>query len=408
MAKAQGKRRTTSEGVRIAGKNPNGAGSVYMAGDRYRATYIDPSTGKKRTVSGRTKTQAVERRDLKLAELTTVSPSGRLGEDPSLDAVAYWWLENVAAPTVRPTTLHRYGKDVARIVHYLGTVPAARINIETVRSFLTDLQATGLGVSTIRDTRTRLRQIAACAVELGYLVANPVPMVPTPKATAKERRQKRVLTIEEVHRLLSALDGARPFDAAIGILFTSGCRVSETLGLAWEDVDLDAGTARIRRGCTYTGGGIGVTLDLPKTTSTSGVLHLAPTAVALLRARKAQQAADRLAAGPAWEMTIYEGKPLSPIFTSLSGRLVQRQKVTEALNAACERAGIDPEGIGTHTGRRSVITSLYVAGVPLDDVAHLVGHASPTTTADYVQDLGDRPQATARRAAELLDPAVTS
>lgn len=407
MARARGKRQSTPEGVTIAAKNANGQGSVYRVGERYKATYVDPTSGKRRTVSGRTKADAIERRELKLRQLHAKSPAGRLGEDPTVQKIGEWWLQNVAAPTVRPTTLHRYGKDVQRIVDHLGDVPAADLDIEAVRTFLADLQGAGLGIATIRAARTRLRQVAACAVELGYLVSNPVPMVATPKATAGDRHHRRVLDVAEIHRLLAALDGSRPFDAAVGLLFTSGCRVSEALGLAWDDVDLDAGTARIRRGCTYTGGGIGLALDKPKTVSTGGILHLAPTAIALLRARRVAQAADRLAAGPAWQTITYEGQRLEPVFTNLLGGLVLRQKVYEALKAACERAGIDPEGVGTHTGRRSVVTATYIAGVPIDDIAHLVGHASPSTTAGYVQDLGDRPQETARIAAQLLDPAAS-
>jgi integrase len=86
--------------------------------------------------------------------------------------------------------------------------------------------------------------------------------------------------------------------------------------------------------------------------------------------------------------------------------MMLRQNVTTAVRRACDRAGIDPTGVATHTGRRSVATALFVAGVPLDDVARHVGHVDPSTTARYVQDLGSRPADTARRAAELLDPAV--
>ena len=93
-------------------------------------------------------------------------------------------------------------------------------------------------------------------------------------------------------------------------------------------------------------------------------------------------------------------------FPTEAGPPQVRQRVTVAVRNACERAGIDPAGIATHTGRRSAITAMYVAGLPLDDVARHVGHASPETTARYVTDLGTRPADTARRAAALLAPAA--
>lgn len=99
--------------------------------------------------------------------------------------------------------------------------------------------------------------------------------------------------------LLGVLDGRNSLDAAVAILFTSGLRVSEVLGLAWSDLDLDAGTATVRRASTYTGGGVGQRLDAPKTERTAGIVYLAPVAVGLLRVRQAAQAVDRLAAGSA-------------------------------------------------------------------------------------------------------------
>jgi hypothetical protein len=54
-------------------------------------------------------------------------------------------------------------------------------------------------------------------------------------------------------------------------------------------------------------------------------------------------------------------------------------------------------------GRRTV-TSLFVDGhQALEDIAPFDGHAKPSTTAGYVERLGRRPEAVARRAATVLD-----
>lgn len=406
--KTTGKRRTMADGtVEVAGKNANGAGSVYRVGDGYKASFTDPTTGKRRTVSGRTKGEAEARRTERLAELAAATPVGRLGASPTVVDLCGWWLDNVAAVTVRPSTLHTYKKDVQRITDTIGTLQVAELDVEAVRTFLATLRRQGLAASTTRNARTRLRQIAEQAVELGYIPNNPVPRVPAPTATAEERKARRVLTADETRLLVGSLTGQHPLDAAVALLFTSGLRVSEVLGLAWSDIDFDTGTATIRRGSTYTGGGVGARLDSPKTEGTAGVHHLAPSVLALLRARRVQQAEERLAAGPVWERTTYEGQELDLIFTTASGRPVVRQDVGNTIRRVCERVGIDPTGVGTHTGRRSVVTTLFTAGVPIDDVARHVGHASPSTTARYVQDLGTRPADTARRAAELLDPTAT-
>lgn len=56
-----------------------------------------------------------------------------------------------------------------------------------------------------------------------------------------------------------------------------------------------------------------------------------------------------------------------------------------------------------------MITALYADGrLDLADVARHVGHSDTATTAEYVRSLGQRPADTARRAAELLDPTVST
>lgn len=418
MPKARGKQVRSADGtvLEVRGKASNGSGSVFAYRGGWTATYEDPATGKRRSVRGRTRAEAEQRRSDRLAAAAKTR-GDTLGKDPSVAEVAEWWLTNRAASSVRPSTLHAYGKDVARIGAVIGQTRIADLNLEAVEAFIAKLRTTHPGpdgkpsgplrVSTIRNARARLRQIVECAMDLGYVESNPVVRVKLPMATAEERTAKRVLDPDEVHRLLGAFDGTKPYDAAAALLFTSGCRVNEALGLAWSDVDLAAGTARIRRGCAYIGGGIGCRLDRPKTVATAGVMHLSPSVVVLLKARRKQQAADRLAAGPVWQTITYEGENMEMVFTTKTGGLVARQHVSKALHDVCGRAGVDPAHVATHTGRRSVATNLFRAGGTLDDIARHVGHASPSTTAGYVQDLGDRPAETARRAWELLDPAAT-
>ena len=190
------------------------------------------------------------------------------------------------------------------------------------------------------------------------------------------------------------------------LLFCQGWRVSEVLGLAWDDLDLDAGTARIQRAATHSVSG-GVSLGATKTSGSQGVHHLAPIGVAQLRAHRAEQATERLAFAGDWPRHTYQGRSISPVFTNTTGGLVNRQAITKVIERTARGAGLDPTGLGTHAGRRTVITALYADGnLDLADVARHVGHSNPSTTATYVKSLGQRPEATARRAAELLDPTV--
>ncbi len=136
-----------------------------------------------------------------------------------------------------------------------------------------------------------------------------------------------------------------------------------------------------------------------------GAHLLAPTAVELLRRRRVTQAQDRLVAAPGWERHDYDGLEVNLLFTTLTGAAALRQAVTKTLRTAAEKAGIDTAHLGTHTGRRSVVTALYAeAGESIEEIARSVGHASSSTTEGHVRSLGQRPTAFAKRAAQVLDP----
>ena len=106
---------------------------------------------------------------------------------------------------------------------------------------------------------------------------------------------------------------------------------------------------------------------------------------------------------PGWEPMSYDGETVNLVFTTPAGGLVLRQSIAKVVKQAAKTAGIAAD-LGTHAGRRTVVTTLFVDGdEALEDIAHFVGHARPATTAGYVKRLGRRPQAVAKRAAAVLD-----
>jgi integrase len=212
---------------------------------------------------------------------------------------------------------------------------------------VTEWQATlgrTLAPRTVRHHRQTLAQVVDEAVMMGALVGNPVrsvkPLrVTDPAGVALDRDQTRALLAAVAdHRL----------GAAVALLFLQGWRVSEVLGLVWEDLDLDAGTAQVRRASVYVDGR-GQQLGPPKTDGARGEHWLMPTVVALLAKRRETQAQER-AAAPMWTATMYEGEPVNLVFTTPTGGLVLRQTIAKVVKQAAKTAGITAP-LGTHAGR---------------------------------------------------------
>ena len=358
-----------------------------------------PGEARPRRVRGKTREEAIARRTVKLEELSQIQ-SSTFHRDATVAELAEWWLDVVARHRVRPSTLGTYSQRVERITNTIGQLPARSLKPERIARWQSDLLKSGLASGTVADVRVTLHQVLEQAVIHELIASNPVDRVAAPKVV---RGARRALVSEDARRLVGAAADDR-LGAVVALLFVQGWRVSEALGLGWEDLDLDAGVAIVRRAAIYVHK-VGTVLGPTKNAGASGTHHLSAGVVELLRARRKAQAAERLAYREPWPTHTYEGQIVSLVFTKEDGGFVTRQSVAKAVTRAAERVGIDPAGIATHTGRRTAVTVLYAeAGLDLSDIARYVGHAGEATTAGYVRSLGERPKATAAMAASMLDP----
>ena len=393
---------TTTGSFIVVGRAPNGQPEPYF--DRARNVWVAPwrkPDGKVGRPTGRTRAAAEASRARHIATATEAARFAPLAEGfhvgTTVGEACRWWLENVARHRVRITTWTTYDKQLRLVRTHLGDIAVRQLRPEQVAAFLSKLIDAG-SAARARNVRTLLVQVLDEAVNLGLAEENVAKRVRSPRVP---KVQRRTLTPAEVAQLLDVCD--ERFEAAVALCFVQGWRVSEALGLAWQDVDLDAGTVRLRRGATYADG-IGMMLGPTKTPSTAGRQLLGPTVVELLRKRRLRQEANREAAGAAWPEVLYEGERVDLVFTNPMGGFVLRQHVDRTIRRAAAEIGLDPSHLGTHDGRRSVVTSLYASGdFDLADVARFVGHADVSTTKGYVQTEGERPMIVSQKALELLD-----
>ena len=353
----------------MRGKAANGEGSLYRERDGWwRATYRVSSESRARRVRGRTRDEVLRRRAEALTRAIDETPrtpsTTVMSASTTVAELSAWWLRNVASARVRPSSLGKYEDRVERITAWLGEVRIGSLRAAQVATWQTELLKR-LSPSTVADTRATFRTIVDEAVTLELITTNALARVRPPTVRAAQRR---ALTAAESRALVGAASDDR-LGGAVALLFVQGWRVSEVLGLAWSDVDLDAGVAMVSRASVYADG-IGMMLGPPKTEGAKGQHHLTPVVVELLRRRRAAQLEERLRAGARWQSHQYEGRPVDLVFTTVSGGLLLRQAVTKAVRGAAGAGGIDPAGLGTHTGRSTAITVLYAEeGLDLADVA---------------------------------------
>ncbi|MEU2200300.1 site-specific tyrosine recombinase XerD [Isoptericola sp. NPDC019482] len=198
---------------------------------------------------------------------------------------------------------------------------------------------------------------------------DPASQVHAPSAL---RRLPHALSIDEVARLLDAAgagDGAVPLRdrALLELLYSTGGRISEVVGLDVDDVDglLDDGAhdgGAPRAGSVRLHG----KGDKERVVPVGSYARTALEAY-LVRARAPLAEAGR-------------GTPA--LFLNTRGARLSRQSAWSVLQAAAERAGLT-QHVSPHTLRHSFATHLLAGGADVRVVQELLGHASVTTTQIY-------------------------
>jgi integrase/recombinase XerD len=271
-----------------------------------------------------------------------------------------------------PRTVTAYAREVDR----LGTFLAARgregpgeASPEDLREFAYHLKDAGLAGSTIRRALSALRTYYAFLLGEELVDADPTETVEAPRPG---RPLPHVLGREDVVRLLEAGDVAQRLywrdTALLEFAYTSGTRVSEIIGLATRDVDLEAGLARVfGKGAKE---------------------RLVPVGSAAARAIRVYLRELR----PNLEKGGGEGR----LFLNGRGGPLSRMGVWKILRKRCDAAGIRRR-VSPHTLRHSFATHLLEGGADLASVQELLGHADIATTQIYTHVDRERLQDVHRR-----------
>jgi integrase/recombinase XerD len=273
---------------------------------------------------------------------------------------------------VASNTLSSYRRDLERYVAYLcecGVASLAEVDAAQVTAFLAHLRTgdeehPALSAASSARAVIAVRGLHRFALRDGLVAVDVAREVrpPTPP-----RRLPKAISIEDVERLLDAAGypgtGLALRDRALlELLYGTGARISEAVGLAVDDVELADRTVLL------TGKG-GKQRRVPL-----GSYAARAVEDYLVRARPALAAAGR-------------GTPA--LFLNARGGPLSRQSAWTVLRTAAERAGL-AAGISPHTLRHSFATHLMDGGADVRVVQELLGHASVTTTQIYTLVTVDR------------------
>ena len=268
---------------------------------------------------------------------------------------------------VAANTLSSYRRDLRRYSKHLsdrGIHDLAKVGEDDVSEFLVALRRgdpdTGtVALSAVSAARALiavrgLHRFAA-AEGLAELDVARAVRPPTPG-----RRLPKSLTIDQVLALLEGAGGESAADgpltlrnrALLELLYSTGARISEAVGLDVDDIDTQARSVLLR--------------------GKGGKQRLVPIG------RPAVQALDAYLVRGRSELA-RRGRGTPAIFLNVRGGRLSRQSAWQVLQDAAARAGIK-SGVSPHMLRHSFATHLLEGGADVRVVQELLGHASVTTT----------------------------
>ncbi|BCA79463.1 site-specific tyrosine recombinase XerD [Desulfuromonas sp. AOP6] len=262
-------------------------------------------------------------------------------------------------------TLEAYGRDLARYVDFLereGVREADGVSPPMVLRFLARLKEEGLSARSRARGLVSVRMFHKFLLSEGLASLNPTSQVEAPRSL---QSLPHTLSPREVERLLAAPLGEEPLAlrdrAMLEILYATGLRVSELVGLTLADLQLQ----------------VGYLMTLGKR-SKQRIVPLGETAIAELR--------RYLSLGRPF-LDKDEKSPF--VFLNRFGKGLTRQGFWKIIKRRAREAGIT-KNIMPHTLRHSFATHLLENGADLRSVQTMLGHADISTTQIYTHVTRER------------------
>ncbi|PWW24450.1 integrase/recombinase XerD [Geodermatophilus normandii] len=293
---------------------------------------------------------------------------------PDVERVVGGYLDHLAVERgLAANTIASYRRDLRRYVEFLaaaGVRGLGEVAESDVSGFLAALRQGGDGHPPLSATSAARAVVAVRGLHRFALLDGLVPgdVAAEVRPPAPARRLPKAIPVESVVALIEAagsLEGPRGLRdrALLEVLYGTGARISEAVGLAVDD--LDRGQAVVR----LAGKG--------------GKERIVPVGSYALRAVEDYLVRARPALATAGTRAGRDGVRGGRLFLNARGGPLSRQSAWAILQAAAERAGPSVEHVSPHTLRHSFATHLLDGGADVRVVQELLGHASVTTTQVY-------------------------
>ena len=268
-----------------------------------------------------------------------------------------------------PHTVRAYLGDISDLFEHAARCGAGHVgdlDLRMLRSWLAKQQTLGRSRTTLSRRATAARVFTAWAVKTGRTATDAGALLGSPKP---HRRLPAILTDDEARQLLDAVAAAAAGGAAVDqrdvamleLLYATGIRVGELVGLDVDDIDSDRRVVRV-----------------------------------FGKGRKERAVPFGVPASRALRTWTRDGRPQlttaesgAALFVGVRGSRIDQRAVRTVVHERLATVGGAPD-LGPHGLRHTAATHLLEGGADLRTVQEILGHASLATTQVYTHVTSDR------------------
>jgi integrase len=365
-------------------KRGNGEGAIYLrqSDGRYvGSVHLGYVAGKRqrKSVYGATRGEVAEKMKTLLREQQQGLPL-QTSERLTVATFLTKWLHDTAEPSLRPSSFDSYQSYAEQhIIPAIGRIALTKLTPQDVNGLTTAMtrakpSGKGLSPRTAAHARAVLRNALADALRWGMVARNVAALSNAPRV---QEAEMIAFTPEQAREFVSGIQGHR--EAALYIVaLACGLRLGEITGLAWEDVDFEAGTLRVRQTLGRVSGAFAI--GEPKSRNSRRTLALPEFALAALKSHKVRQTEDRLKAGALW------CNGLNLVFTTPLGEPLNPSSLTRRFRLALTALKL-PQ-MRFHDLRHSCAALLIAEGVHPRLIMETLGHSQISLTMNRYGHVG--------------------
>ncbi len=316
-------------------------------------------------------------------------------KDITLREYLSMWLES-KKDNLKLTTYSFYKNIIEdRINPILGSIMLSKLKPLHIQEFLNHYAGNkDITSTTVKHYFTTLNTALNQAVKWQLIPNNPCSAVKSPR---REKTEMKVLTPEDVNKLLNSVKNGKYGTMFMPILLAVACglRRGEIVALKWEDIDLENETIRIDESSAMRVDGKNIITDT-KTEKSQRTISLPPFIIPILKDHKKQQAENKLKLGPEYKNNSFvccwpNGAELTPNY------------ITHTFKKVLKEAGL-PD-MRFHDLRHTNATLMLLQGINVKVISERLGHSSIDVTLDIYSHIIPQMQ---KEAAQKLDEIFSS